>query len=88
MPLNHRRCVAGLCMLYKVHGKPNYHHNGAPVCLRVRLTRAIASYLYEFLVPRCSASQFGRFIPPLPSAAFDSDTLNGLKVAVNPVIAP
>ena len=93
-PLNHRRCVAGMCMLYKIHSYPKHclYCELPPACQRVRHTRAAAvAHPCELEVPRCRTSQFGRcFLPAhvrmwndLPSSVFDSGTLNGFKGAVN-----
>ena len=66
-PLNHRRCFAGMCMLYKIHSNPKHCLYSAlpPACQRVRHTRAAAvAHPCELEVPRCRTSQFGRcFLP-------------------------
>ena len=43
-PLNYRRSVAGMCMLYKIHSNPKHCLYGElpPACQRVRQTRAAA----------------------------------------------
>ena len=98
-PLNHRRFVAGMCMLYKIHSNPKHCLYGElpPACQRVRHTRAAAvAHPCDLEVPRCQTSQFGRcFLPPhvrmwndLPSSVFDSGTLNGFKGAVNRSLLP
>ena len=98
-PLNHRRCVAGMCMLYKIHINPKHCLYGElpPACQRVRHTRAAAvAHPCELEVQRCRTSQFGRcFLPAhvrmwndLPSSVFDSGTLNGFKGAVNRSLLP
>ena len=93
-PLNHRRCIAGMCMLYKIHSNPKHCLYGElpPACQRVRHTRAAAAaHSCELEVPRCRTSQFGRcFLPAhvrmwndLPSSVFDFCTLSGFKGAAN-----
>ena len=41
-PLHHRRCVPGMCMLYKIHSNPKHCLYGEmpPACQRIRHTRA------------------------------------------------
>ena len=43
-PLNHCRCIAGMCMLYKIHSNPKccLYSELPPACQRVRHTRAAA----------------------------------------------
>ena len=93
-PLNHRRCFAGMCMLYKIHSNPKHCLCGElpPACQRARHTRAAAVvHPREREVPGWRTSQLGRcFLPAhvrmwndLHSSVFDSGTLSGLKGAVN-----
>ena len=93
-PLNHRRCVALMCMLYKIYSNPKHCLYGElpPACQRVRYTRAAAvAHPCELEVSRCRTSQLGRcFLPAhvrmwndLPSSVFDSCTLSDFKGAVN-----
>ena len=81
--LNYRRYVIGLCMLPKVRGNP-------PPCRRARHTgTGVGSNPSECEVPRSGTSQFAKYFIPahanpwnnLECAVFDSETLNGLKVA-------
>ena len=66
-PLNHCRCVAGMCMLYKIHINPKHCLYGElpPACQRVRHTHAAAmAHPCELEVLRCRTSQFGRCFMP------------------------
>ena len=94
LSLCQRRCVAGLCILYKVNSNSNHRLFGElpSASTRVRHTRAAASaYPLECEVSRCSTSQYARSFMlakvrmrnDLPYTEFDIGMLDRLKGAVN-----
>ena len=93
LSLCHRRCVAGLSMLYKVNSNSNdcLFSELPSASTRVRHTRPAATHSLKFEVSRCRMSKFARcFLPAqvrirheLPYTVFDTGRLDGFKGTVN-----
>ena len=65
--ISHRRCVAVMCMLYKIRCSPVHPLNGAlpGPYVSARVTRgALVAHRYTYAPPRCRTLQYSRtFIP-------------------------
>ena len=87
------RCVARLCMLYKINSNSNRLFSELPYAsTRVWPTRAAAAaHPLKFEVSRCTASEFARYFLPeqvrmwndLPNTVFDTGPYDMVKGAVN-----